>query len=52
MNWKCKECGKEIKIDCKKGHKLEKHEKGAKCTTCNTIFEPPTCHDQPMYIAS
>ncbi|NOQ37253.1 hypothetical protein GQ472_00055 [archaeon] len=52
MKWKCRKCGKEIEIDHDKSHKIEKHEKGAKCSTCDTFFEPPTCHEQPMYVAS
>ncbi len=52
MKWKCKKCGKEIEIDHDKSHKIEKHKNGAKCSTCDAYFEPPTCHEQPMYIAS
>ncbi|MEA3229429.1 MAG: hypothetical protein U9P44_00810 [archaeon] len=56
MKWKCKKCKKEIKIengtDKKHTHKIEKYGDKYKCSKCNTFFEPPMCHDEPMYIAS
>lgn len=50
--WKCKNCGKEKKINHENKHKIAERPDTAECLDCGEIFHSPTCCDKKMYVAS